>query len=348
MRIRLSLRQRTLSLARRTSILLASALLGLSLSEVSRAQSGTPGSEDFNKGGRTSFQFVKIGVGARQAALGEAAIASVRDLTSIYWNPAGITGIDRFEAAFSYTRWLADMNYVAAATGGRLGNLGTFAITMASLDYGDIPEAVLGAGSDGRTGQSFSGGDLFLGLFYARQFNDNLSIGVGVKYLHETLWEYSAGTFAFDVGTTYQVGFRGLTLAMAAQNFAGAVSFRGEESDREEGYSVPLVFRIGVAGNLIGGDAFFPVPGPHRVVASLEAINTNDFSERLHLGAEYIFNDLLAIRGGYRVNYAEGNWSVGLGFTPPEVSGVRLRADYAYVGYEFLTAPHRFTVSLAF
>jgi hypothetical protein len=88
--------------------------------------------------------------------------------------------------------------------------------------------------------------------------------------------------------------------------------------------------------------------GPHRVVGSVEAVNTNDFSERLHLGAEYVYNDLFAVRGGYRINYAEGNLSLGAGLTPPPVSGVRMRFDYAYVGYEFLSAPHRLTVAFAF
>ena len=75
--------------------------------------------------------------------------------------------------------------------------------------------------------------------------------------------------------------------------------------------------------------------------------NTNDFSERLHVGLEYTFDDLFALRGGYRVNYAEGNWSVGAGLTPT-VGAMRMRLDYAYVGYEFLTAPHRLSVGFAF
>ncbi len=317
------------------------------------AQSGGSPPEqdgDFNKGGRTAFQFLKIGVGARQAALGEASVAIVRDVSATFWNPAGISGIDRYEAAFSYTRWLADMNYAAAAIGGRVPGIGTFALSVAALDYGDLPEAVIiPGGGDGRTGESFSGSDVLVGLAYARDFTDRLSIGLGVKYLHESLWEYSASTVAFDVGTHYTVGYRGLRLAMSAQNFGGSVDWLDEgAADRQEGYDLPLVFRVGVAGNLVGPDAFFGVDGPHRVVGSVEAINTNDFSERLHFGAEYIYNDLFAVRGGYRLNYAEGNWSLGAGLTPPPVGNVRMRVDYAYVGYEFLTAPHRFTVAFAF
>jgi len=332
--------------------LLGGALLTLAVLAFSwpaTAQTQNDDDTGFNKGGRTGFQFLKIGVGARQAGLGEASIATVRDISAAYWNPAGISGIESYEAGFSYTRWLADMNYMAAAVGGRVRGIGTFAITAAALDYGDIPEAILNGQSDGRTGEFFSGNNMLLGLTFAREFTDNLAIGVGVKYLHETLWEYNAGALAFDVGTIYNVGFRGLTLAMAAQNFSGSVNWMGEESDRgDQGYDLPFIFRIGVAGNLLGGDALFPADPMHRVVGSVEAINTNDFSERLHFGLEYSYNQVFHARGGYRLNYAEGNWSVGAGFTPPPMSGVRLRLDYAFVSYEFLDAPHRLSVSMAF
>ncbi len=332
--------------------LLLIALVGALAAPADAQSGGSPLEQDgdFNKGGRTAFQFLKIGAGARQAALGEASVAIVRDVTAAYWNPAGISGIERYEAAFSYTRWLADMNYAAAAVGGRVGGIGTFALTLAALDYGDLPEAVIiPGGGDGRTGESFSGSDLLVGLAVARDFTDRLSIGVGVKYLHESLWDYSASTVAFDVGTYYTVGYRGIQLAMSAQNFAGSVGWLDEgTADRTEGYDLPLVFRVGVSANLVGTNAFVGLDGPHRVVGSIEAINTNDFSERLHLGAEYVYDDLFAVRGGYRLNYAEGNWSLGAGLTPPAVGGVRMRVDYAYVGYEFLSAPHRFTVAFAF
>ncbi|MFW5972510.1 MAG: PorV/PorQ family protein [Bacteroidota bacterium] len=317
-------------------------------------------SEDFNKGGRTAFQFLKIGIGARQAGLGEASIALVRDVNSVFWNPANIAAIESGEASFSYTRWLADMNYVSGAVGARWNGVGVFALSIASLDYGDIPEAVVAGGQegDGRTGASFSGGDLMVGLAYTREFTDRLAIGINLKMIRESLatgidiasehFVGTAGSFAFDVGTNYNLGYRGIRLSMAAQNFAGSVKWLGDDSDRIEGYDLPLIFRIGMSTHLVGGqDAFFDAGPDHRVALSAEAINTNDYSERVNLGLEYTFTDFLSLRGGYRFNYAEGKWAAGVGLNPG-VSGVALRLDYAYVHYEFLDAPHRFSVSMAF
>ena len=326
-------------------------LLLLAVSAAAQDDVGLGGRDDFNKGGRTTFQFLKIGVGARQAALGSAGIAVVQDVNAVFWNPAGVTGIARVETSFSYTRWFADMNYVGGAVGGTWDGVGTVALSVAALNYGDIQEAVVGGGgsNDTRTGNTVTGGDLMAGLTLARRFTDRLSIGATTKLLRESLWDYSVTTYAFDVGTFYEMGYNGLQLAMSLQNFGGSVSFLDDTAtDRQEGYDLPLVFRIGVATSLVGAQDAFVTAGPgHHVVLSAEAINTNDFSERLHVGLEYTFADLLALRGGYRMGYEEGNWAAGFGLAP-ELNGLQLRLDYAYGSNQYLQDPHRLTMTVAF
>ncbi len=316
----------------------------------SQAQDSLEPRDDFNKGGRTSFQFLKIGIGARQASLAEASIAHVRDVNAAFWNPAGVSGIESMEAAFNYTRWLADMNVVAGAIGYRWPGVGVVALSVASLDFGTIPEALVTGdeSKDTRTGGSVTGSDLLLGLTYSREFTDRLAIGATVKFVHESMWEYSASNFAFDVGTNYSMGFKGLRLAMSAQNFSGAIDYLGEESDRVDGYDIPLLFRVGVSGDLIGSaEGVFDVGPAHRLVYVLEAINSNDYDERYHFAGEYAFSDLFFVRGGYRFNYEEGKASFGFGLSP-DVSGLQVRIDYAYVDYEFLNAPHRLSLTLAY
>lgn len=306
--------------------------------------------EGFNKGGRTAFQFLKIGVGGRQAALGEAGAAAVRDVNSVFWNPANIAGIERLEAGFSYTNWFAGLDHVAGAFGFRWDRVGIFAVSIASLDYGDLQEAVLGGGpGDARTGESFTGGDFLAGVAYSREFTDRLAIGIGAKYIRETLFDYAVGTWVFDVGTSYDLGYRGIRLAMSVQNFGGSVTWLEDASDRSEsGYDLPLLFRIGATTTLVGGgDAFVDMGPDHRLVLAAEAVNSNDYSERLNFGAEYWFNEFLALRGGYKVNSDDSGWTLGAGLSP-SVSGVELRLDYAFVPHPFLNAPHRFTMTLGF
>lgn len=328
-------------------------LLGLALALPVRAQDDVDlgGGGDFNKGGRTTFQFLKIGVGARQVALGSAGVALAQDVNSAFWNPAAITGIERIEASFSYTRWIGDMNYVGGAVGGTLRGIGSVVFSLASLDYGNMQEAVVGGEgtNDTRTGNTVSGADLMAGLTLSRRFTDRLSIGATAKLLHESLWEYGVTTYAFDVGTFFDMGYNGLVLAMSLQNYGGSVNFLEEgRRDREEGYDLPLIFRIGISTRLLGAqEAFLNAGSAHDVVVSAEAVNTNDFSERMHFGLEYTFSNLLILRGGYRFNYEEGNWAAGFGLAP-EIAGTQVRLDYAYGRYNQLADPHRLTMTVAF
>jgi hypothetical protein len=306
--------------------------------------------QTFNKGGRTAMQFLKIGVGARQVATGEACIASVQDVNAAFWNPAGIGGIQNAEASFSYASWFADLSYLSGAVAFRWDGVGVFAVSYATLDYGSLDEALVtvsGGGSDTRTGNTFSGGDLMVGLSFSRAFTPNLHIGGTAKLIREKLFLYSEQVVAFDVGTFYDTYYNGIRIAMSAQNFAGSVKWL-ENSDREEGYDIPLVFRIGTSANIVGaGNAFADFGDQHRLTVNLDAIHTNDYIGRFHVGGEYEFSEFLSLRGGYRFNYDEGNLAVGFGLKQ-QLGGMQLRFDYAYVSFKYLDSPHRLTLSMAF
>lgn len=312
----------------------------------------TSSAQEFNKAGRTTFQFLKIGMGARPAALGEAGIANMQDVNAVFWNPAAITGIQGVEAAFNYTRWFADLNIVAGALGLRAGGLGVFAINYIALDYGDLQEALTTSptgGVDTRTGKSFGGSDLVVGLAFSRPFTDKLSIGVNAKYLREELFTYTSSLWGFDVGTYYTTGWRGIRLAMSAQNFSRQARWLHTGGEAQQKFELPILFRIGWSIDLLGGENLFFRGDPRRyhLAFNMDAIHSNDYAERLHLGTEMRLYNILALRGGYRVNYEEGNWSFGFGINP-RVSNIDMRLDYAYVSYEFLDSPHRLTASFAF
>ena len=328
---------------KKISVLVAGIVLLLAAAPTVHAQ--------FNKVGRTAFQFLKIGVGARQSAIGEASISSVQDVNSVFWDPANIAGVENAEASFSNAWWFADMKYVSGAVAMRLGGIGVGALSIASLNYGDIPEALVtvpSGSSDTRTGSTFTGGDLLVGASFSHQFTDHLAIGVGVKWMQEKLYTYTVSLPAFDIGTFYDTGFKGIRIAMSAQNFAGSVKWLSQ-SNREEGYDIPLIYRIGASVDLIRGkDAFIDLGEMNVLTLSTEAIHTNDYAERLNVGAEYWFNNLLALRAGYRFNYDEGNWSFGAGVSMKQLVGYDIRVDFAYVSYQYLDSPTRLSLSFAF
>lgn len=311
-----------------------------------------PGNAQFNKAGRTAMQFLKIGIGARQAALGEANIAGVQDVNSIFWNPAAITGVKGIQASFSYTSWIADLKIMSGAVGVNLDQIGTLTLSYVTLDYGDIPVAYTTSATgniDTRTGASFSGSDLLFGLGLARKFTDKLSIGVNIKYIREELHIYHSDLWAFDVGSYYDTKWRGISLAMSAQNFSNQARWLHTKEEEQQTYELPIVYRIGMSIDLLGGEDLFlgGDPDQHHLTCNIDAIHTNDYAERLHMGFEYEAFNLITLRGGYRFNYEEGNLSAGVGFKY-SVGFLKLNIDYAYVQYDFLESPHRVTVSMEF
>jgi hypothetical protein len=305
----------------------------------------------FNKAGRTTFQFLKIGVGGRAAALGEAVIANTQDINSVYWNPAGLTGIENLEAGVNYTKWIADLSVTSGAIGYNFGPA-VIAFNYMGLNYGNIQEALTTSSSgrvDTRTGSTFTGSDLALGVTLARRFTDQLSIGVNVKYLRENLFTYSTSLWAADVGTYYDTQWKGVRIAMTAQNFSKQARWMFTKEETQQSYELPLVFRIGTSIDLLGGENLF-LGGDgavNRFTLNVDAIHTNDYAERLHIGGEYVFMNMLSLRAGYRMNYEEGNLALGAGFKT-ELSGIKMEFDYAYVKYDFLESPHRFSLIFAF
>jgi hypothetical protein len=291
-------------------------------------------------------------MGAREAGLGEAVIASVYDVNAIFWNPAGITGMRNAEANFNYTKWIGDISVLSGAVGYNWDGIATIVLNYTTLDYGDIPEALVASSSgniDTRTGQSFSGSDLSFGVGIAKQFTDKLSIGLNLKYVREDLHTYSTDLWAFDVGTIYYTGWYGVRLAMSAQNFSTRARFLYTKEEEQQNYELPLVFKIGLGMDLIGGEdlVFGGNPERHHLALNVDAMHTNDYSERLHAGLEYTFYNIFSLRSGYRFNYEEGNLSFGAGLQY-EFGYVRFKFDYAYVSYDFLQSPHRFSIFFGF
>ena len=61
--------------------------------------------------GTASMEFLRIGVGARPAAMGEAFSAVGDDGNSIFWNPAGLGRLRSQELSGMHLKWFESFNY---------------------------------------------------------------------------------------------------------------------------------------------------------------------------------------------------------------------------------------------
>ena len=131
--------------------------------------------ESISKTGTTSAQFLKIGADARGASMGNAFTAMSGGISSMYWNPAGMTSIRKMEAVFLSSDWIAGITYNYTAFGLNLGNVGIVGLSMTSLSTPE--DLVRTVEKPNGTGEYFDANDLAINLSYARRLTNKFSLG---------------------------------------------------------------------------------------------------------------------------------------------------------------------------
>lgn len=314
------------------------------------------------KVGSTAAPFLNIGIGPRAISMGGGFSATANDVTALYWNPAGIARTEYNEAMFAHTSWFADITFNWAGAKVNLGGLGALGLSVTYLDYGEMEVTTLKE-QDG-TGEFFTAKDLSIGLSYAYNLTDRFSIGGTVKYVNQSIWNSSASAVAFDVGTLFNSDIFGLRISATISNFGTDMQLDGKDllvlydvdpnifgnNDqilaklRTDSYPLPLLFRVGFAMDLLNSPL-------HKITVGVDALHPNDNAESLNIGAEYIFNDFLSIRGGYKnlflTNSQEG-LTLGIGIKYDFYPGFGMNFDYAYQDFGILKNTQHFSLTVRF
>lgn len=98
------------------------------------------------------------------------------------------------------------------------------------------------------------------------------------------------------------------------------------------------MFRIGFAVEPLYNEM-------HKLTTSIQINHPNDNSENLTFGLEYNWQNIFSLRGGYKLNVDEQNFSFGAGLRAP-LSFALLSFDYAYNSFTRLGNTHRFSIIL--
>jgi hypothetical protein len=274
--------------------------------------------------GETGLAFLKIGVGARAAAMGEAYAAVAQDASATYWNPAGIANAPRTEVHASHHEWISDVRYeyLAAVRGLKGHAVGAHA---ALLHMGKLE----GRDDAGNFTESFHAYDLSTGVTYARRIAQPLEVGATAKLLYAKIEDYSATGFAADVGMRYRTPVRGLTAALTFSNVGPEMSFV------EDKFTLPFNSRVGLAyrtRGLLDG-----------LVLAADVRVPNDSDPKGHVGVELWPHEMIALRGGAKLGYDEEAGTVGCG-----IAYASYVFDYAFVPFSdesVLGDTHRLSVT---
>ena len=89
----------------------------------------------------TTVNFLKIGVGPRPVGMGSAFTGVGDDIYTLYWNPAGIGFIRRWELSAMFNKYFADMYYSAVSGVKQFRMLGSKKTALGvGLLYHGMPE----------------------------------------------------------------------------------------------------------------------------------------------------------------------------------------------------------------
>lgn len=301
----------------------------------------------FAKVGTSGAQFLKLGYGTRGIAMGGAVVASANDPSAVFWNPGCLVKVPGTQVQFTATQWFADIIYGGAVVTREVPGIGTIGVQFATLQSGDMDVTTVEYPEG--TGEVFSCTDMVAGVTFSRMLTDRFSTGITAKYVREQWDDVSAQGWAIDIGTLYETGFKTLRIGMTIQHFGGELTPDGEYTTWNSGsdsleayepYSMPMVFKLGLAMDVLDD-------GPNFLTVEVDGVHPNDNLEQLNIGAEYWYNNIIAIRGGYRVNTDEEGLTAGAGFRIPLGSNT-ITLDYAYADWNRLDMVHRASLGFAF
>lgn len=305
------------------------------------------GSFGEDRAGTEGFQFTKIAVDPRSAAMGNSNMADAYDASSLYWNPALSARLEGSNVMLSHTRYFAGINLDYFSV---VQKVGDFALggSVQYLSSGDITETT--EFQPFGTGRTFATHHLSAGASVSHEVTELFSYGITFRYLMEKIEEIQYQSGAIDFGFSYLVGDTGLRFAVGINNFGFDSSPEGtttreslngvDEIEPEEQQSLPTRFLIGAAYDLIDNDE-------NSLVVTAQITNPSDNAEQFNVGAEYGFMKQFFVRTGYEFGIEERKIpSFGAGVELPFGNRI-IRADYAYSLYERLGEIHRIAINVA-
>ena len=291
--------------------------------------------DDFKRVGKSGFGFLKISPSARAAGMGDAFTAIADDVTTIFYNPAGLTNLDKFVFNFNHTDWIVNSSIISGAIAKPFGRNGAIGLSIVKFDTEDFEETTV-LDPEG-TGRMIDAGDVALALAYAIQLTDNLSFGFKGQYLEEKIDIDKATAITADFSTYYRTGFRDLTLAMIMKNFGPEAKFLSDK------FKLPLYFNVNTAMSLIGSKG-----SPFQWLVSVESAFATDYRDRYHLGTEMWIADMVALRGGYKFYYDTEDWTIGAGLKLG-IGSRKVIIDISYSNFvEYFDPPLRFSIGGSF
>ncbi len=273
-----------------------------------------------------SNEFLHLGVGANAFAMGNAVVATTNDVSSGYWNPAGLTGATEWlQVSAMHSEYFAGIaKYDYLGISHSIGKKGVLGFSFLRFGVDDIPNTTQLIDNDGRINYdnitTFTAGDYaFMGSYAKSMAIPGMSLGGTVKVIHRRVGDFAKSWgFGLDIGLKYQLHSHwrfGIVARDASSTFNAWIFNLSQDMQQvfiSTGNEIPTNglelslprFITGVAyTHAIGKDKGFNILTEFDIDATTDGmrntlLKSNTFSLDPHLGVQLSFKEIVHVRGG--------------------------------------------------
>jgi hypothetical protein len=280
--------------------------------------------------GTATFSFLKIKYSAKASAMGNAFTGMISNGEVVFYNPASLYYTKINTITSTYINYIDGFNGGSAVYTFKINNkriaVFTQFLTSEEIDKTIVDQYGNYAGNDG----TFVSSDILIGCSYSSDFSKSVKLGGNLKYLYESIDVSKEHIIVADFSMIHQTPNPLLKVGASIQNI------RISSSNSEKS---PIVLNAGLSyhpnkQSFYNFDIYRPYYG--------------DLS--VNIGTEYMINNYLTLRGGYKTNSSD--WKLGgrmdftsglsLGFG---TSWKRFILDYAAISYGDLGLTNQVSIS---
>lgn len=190
---------------------------------------------------QSTFQFLRLDVSPRAAAMGGSLTASDDDPDVLFYNPAGISRIKGTPVSFSFTKHLIDVKMAGLSATHNFEGIGNFGAGFKYINWGDFK----GANEFGEFTQDFGAGEIVFNAGYSNFLGDDLSYGVGAEFIYSSIENYSSTGLGFNTGLNYSIPQERINIALSVMHMGTQLSTYAGVTE-----NLPVDVRIGLSKRL--------------------------------------------------------------------------------------------------
>ena len=311
--------------------------------------------------GKYAGEFMAIGIGGRPLGMGGAFTGIADDVTSGYYNPAGLANLNYPQLSLMHSEQFGELvNYDYVSVGIPFQEDLSFGVSVMRLAVDGIPdtrEALINGQTGGQIYDinhifarldyskitEFSNQDWAIYLTFAKRHSKDFYWGANIKIIRRDIAEFGATGIGFDVGALYSpmdnlyvgANIQDVTTTLVAWS-TGLNELISPTLKIGSSYKF-----VEILGGYIMPALDFDIRFENRQFAS--NFNLGPVSFDMHAGLEWNIENLVYIRGGYN---DVKQFTVGAGVKLP-----KLNIDYSFARFnqselDRLPDSHRISIML--